>query len=75
MTAERRYANLVGEDVIPWCEAMGSWVFSTRKAAFGVVEKSDPLGMIAALVPRKSLRTKFFEFARPTSEAANRECP
>jgi len=59
MAAERRYANLVGRD--PWCEAMGSWVFSMRKTAFGVVEKvAIKLGMIAALVPRKSLHAKFF---------------
>ena len=36
---------------------------------------SDPLGTIAALVPCESLRIKFFELARPTSEAANRDCP
>jgi hypothetical protein len=54
-----------------------------RDAAFGVVEerlsalskRSDPLGAIAALVPCENLRTKFFELARPTSEAANRDCP
>ena len=35
-------------------------------------KRSDPLGTIG---PCESLRIKFFELARPTSEAANRDCP